>query len=123
MYLIKKGTLEFTKILASNYKIKEGNNTISKKQMVNGKRKKIITNYEDCIIKINLGGLDNTDFEDYYNALTDGAFTYYSLKDMEYKTANFLVEKPEISVNKMLSASNYLIDNVTVTLEKSSDIT
>ena len=122
MYLIKKGTFEFVKILESNYKIQEGNNTISKKQFANGKRKKIVTNYEDCVIKIGLGGLDSTDFANYYTALTDGAYQYYSLKDNQYKTANFLVEKPEISVNRMISTNNYNIDDFTVILEKSSDV-
>lgn len=122
MYLIKKNNFEFNKILENGYVIKEGNNTISTQQLANGKRKKILTNYIDCIITINLGGLDNTDFEDYYNELTDGTYEYYSLNDNQYKTANFIVEKPEIAINKMISTSNYSIDDFTVTLEKSSDI-
>lgn len=122
MYLIKKGNFEFSKILENGYDIIEGNNEISKTQFANGKRKKILTNYEDCVITLNLGGLDDTDLSDYLDNLTDGTFTYYSLKDMQYKTANFLVEKPELIVNKMISLNNYELDDLTVILEKSSDI-
>lgn len=122
MYLIKKGNFEFSKILESGYNIIEGNNEISKTQFANGKRKKILTNYEDCVITLNLGGLDDTDLSDYLDNLTDGTFTYFSLKDMQYKTANFLVEKPELVVNKMISLNNYELDDLTVILEKSSDI-
>lgn len=122
MYLIKKGNFEFSKILESGYTIVEGNNEISKTQFANGKRKKILTNYEDCVITLNLGGLDDSDLTDYLDNLTDGTYTYLSLKDMQYKTANFLVDKPELIVNKMLSTSNFEIDDLTVILEKSSDI-
>ena len=122
MYLIKKGDFEFSKILESGYDISEGRNEISKTQFANGRRKKILTNYEDCVITLNLGGLDNSDLSDYLENLTDGAFTYYSFNSGEYKVANFLVEKSSLTVNKMISTSNYEIDDLTVTLEKSSDI-
>lgn len=122
MYLIKKGNFEFSKILESGYTIVEGNNEISKTQFANGKRKKILTNYEDCVITLNLGGLDDSDLTDYLDNLTDGTYTYFSLKDMQYKTANFIIDKPELIVNKMLSTSSFEIDDLTVILEKSSDV-
>lgn len=122
MYLIKKNNFEFVKILESGYSIKEGNNQIRKKQFANGKRKKILTSYKDCVIKIKLGGLDSSDFINYYNALTDGEYTYYSFNDMEYKRANFIVDKPEVQVNRMISTTNFLIDDFEITLEKSSDV-
>lgn len=122
MYLIKKGNFEFSKILESGYTIVEGNNEISKTQFANGKRKKILTNYEDCVITLNLGGLDDSDLTDYLDNLTDGTYTYLSLKDMQYKTANFIIDKPELIVNKMLSTSSFEIDDLTVILEKSSDV-
>ena len=122
MYLIKKGNFEFSKILENGYTIVEGNNEISKTQFANGKRKKILTNYEDCVITLNLGGLDDSDLTDYLDNLTDGTYTYLSLKDMQYKTANFIIDKPELIVNKMLSTSSFEIDDLTVILEKSSDV-
>lgn len=122
MYLIKKGNFEFSKILESGYTIVEGNNEISKTQFANGKRKKILTSYDDCVITLNLGGIDDTDLIDYLDKLTDGTFTYFSIKDMAYKTANFLVEKPELVINKMISLNNYELDDLTVILEKSSDV-
>ena len=84
--------------------------------------KEILTNYQDCVITIDLGGLDNNDLSTYLTNLTDGAFTYYSFKDNQYKTANFLVEKPNLTVNKMYSTTNYEMEDLTVILEKSSDI-
>lgn len=122
MYLIKKGNFEFSKILESGYNIIEGKNEISRTQFANGKRKKILTDYEDCVITLNLGGLDNSDLADYLDNLTDGTFTYFSFNDNGYKTANFLVEKPNLTVNKMISTTNYELDDLTIILEKSSDI-
>ena len=122
MYLIKKGNFEFNKILESGYNITQGNNEISKTQFANGKRKKIVTNYVDCVITLNLGGLDNTDLNTYLTNLTDGQFTYYSFINNQYETANFIVNKPSLTVNKMYSTSNYELEDLTVTLEKSSDV-
>ena len=122
MYLIKKGNFEFNKILESGYTIKEGKNEINVIQFANGRRKKILTNYEDCVIYIELGGLDNTDLTNYLSNLVDGTYEYYSFNDSQYKTANFIVSKPELTVNKALNINNYEIDDFTVTLEKSSDV-
>jgi len=122
MYLIKKGNFEFNKILESGYTIKEGKNEINVIQFANGRRKKILTNYEDCIIYIELGGLDNTDLTNYLSNLVDGTYEYYSFNDSQYKTANFIVSKPELTVNRALNINNYEIDDFTVTLEKSSDV-
>lgn len=122
MYLIKKGNFEFNKILESGYTIKEGKNEISIVQFANGKRKKVLTNYEDCVIYIELGGLDNTDLTNYLSNLVDGTYEYYSFNDSQYKTANFIVSKPELTVNKALNINNYEIDDFTVKLEKSSDV-
>lgn len=122
MYLIKKGNFEFNKILESGYTIIEGKNEINVVQFANGKRKKILTNYVDCVIYINLGGLDNTDLTTYLSNLIDGTYQYYSFNDSQYKTANFIVSKPELTVNKALNINNYEIDDFTVKLEKSSDV-
>lgn len=122
MYLLKKGSFEFSKILESGYQITEGKNLINKVQLANGKRKKILTDYEDCVITINLGGLDNTDLSLYLSNLTDGTYTYLSLKDMNYKVANFIVDKPELTIDKMYSSSSYEIGDLTIVLEKSGDV-
>ena len=126
MYLLKKinnnNSYTFNKILSSGYEIDEQPNTISKVQFVNGKRKKIYTNYEDCIIKINLGGIDSSDIQDYLTNLTDGEYQYYSLEHNEYRNANFLVTKPSITVDKAFNANNIYLEDVLITLEKSSDV-
>ena len=81
MILLKKkkddGTyFDFDKILRNGYEIDEQENVIDKKQMANGKRKKIITSYVDCIININIGLWDNKTYQEYKEYLTDGEFQY-----------------------------------------------
>lgn len=122
MYLLKKGNFEFNKILESGYEIDEQPNTIKKVQFVNGRRKRIDTDYIDCIIKINLGGIDNSDIQTYLTNLTDGPFTYWSYKYNQYKTANFLVTLPSIVTDRAYSTSNYYLGDISITLEKSSDV-
>ena len=68
MILLRKkkndGTyFDFDKILRSGYEIDEQENEIAIKQMANGKRKKIITSYVDCIININIGLWDNKTYQ------------------------------------------------------------
>lgn len=121
MYLLKKDSFEFSKILESGYTIDEQPNLIAKKQFVNGNRKKIVTSYVDCVITINLGGLELSDIDDYLEALEDGSFEYYSINDNMYKTANFIVTKPSITINKALSSTEQYYDDLTVVLEKSSN--
>ena len=120
MYLLKKDDFTFDKILESGYSIDEQPNVISTKQFVNGKRKKIVTDYTDCVININLGGLETSDIESYLEALQDGEFEYYSIVGQEYRSANFIVLKPALVINKAHSEQYY--DDLTVILEKSSDV-
>lgn len=126
MYLLKKinGNSNFTfdKILVSGYEINEQPNTISKVQFVNGNRKRVYTPYEDCIIKVNLGGIDATDFQNYLSNLTDGTYQYWSFKHNAYRTANFLVTMPSIVANNVYSTTNFNLDDISITLEKSSDV-
>lgn len=126
MYLLKKinsnDDFEFTKILESGYDIYEQPNVISKVQFVNGKRKKIITDYEDVRIRIDLGGLDNTDLQDYLDNLEDGEYQYYSFEYNEYRNANFIITKPNLVVGKAFNTNNYYLEDFTVLLEKSSDV-
>lgn len=126
MYLLKKinGNSNFTfeKILVSGYEIDEQPNTISKVQFVNGNRKKVYTPYEDCIIKVNLGGIDATDFQNYLSNLTDGTYQYWSFKHNEYRNANFLVTMPSIVANNVYATTNFNLDDISITLEKSSDV-
>jgi hypothetical protein len=122
MYLLKKDTFTFDKILMSGYEIDEQPNLISKKQFVNGKRKKIVTDYVDCIITISLGGLDITDINSYLEALEDGEFEYYSIAGQEYRSANFIASKPVLVVNSAYSENEQYYEDLTVILEKSSDV-
>ena len=106
---------EFDKILRSGYEIDEQENEIFKKKMANGHRKKIVSSYIDCIIKINLGLLDNKTY------LTDGEFQYWSYKYNQMKNANFIVTKPSITTEYAYD-DDIGIDDLTITLEKSSDV-
>lgn len=122
MYLLKKSNFEFSKILKGGYEIDEQPNTISKVQFVNGNRKRVYTNYEDCIIKIKLGGLEASDLQTYWNNLTDGTYQYWSFKYNQYKTANFLVTKPSLVGDSVYNTDNFYLEDISITLEKSSDV-
>jgi hypothetical protein len=127
MYLLKKineatDDFEFSKILAGEYDINEQPNLISQKQMVNGQRKKIITNYTDVVIDIKLSGLEAEDIAEYLTNLTDGEYQYWNIADAEYKNANFIVDLPKITIEKAFSADKIFFDDFKVGLEKSSDV-
>ena len=126
MILLKKkksdGTyFDFDKILRSGYNIDEQENEIAKKQMANGKRKKIITTYVDCIIKINIGLWDNKTYQKYKEHLSDGEYQYWSYRENKMKNANFIITKPPISTEYAYD-NDIGIDDMEITLEKSSDV-
>ena len=112
---------EFDKILRSGYNIDEQEYEIAKKQMANGKRKRILSSYDDCIIKINLGLLDNKTYQEYKEQLDDGEFHYWSYKYNQYKKANFILTKPSITTEYAYD-DDIGIDDIEITLEKSSDV-
>ena len=112
---------EFDKILRSGYNIDEQEYEIAKKQMANGKRKRILSSYVDCIIKINLGLLDNKTYQEYKEQLNDGEFHYWSYKYNQYKKANFILTKPSITTEYAYD-DDIGINDMEITLEKSSDI-
>lgn len=112
---------EFDKILRSGYNIDEQEYEIAKKQMANGKRKKILSSYVDCIIKIDLGLLDNKTYQEYKGQLEDGEYEYWSYKYNQYKKANFILTKPSITTEYAYD-DEIGIDDMEITLEKSSDV-
>ena len=127
MILLKKkksdGTyFDFDKILRNGYEIDEQENVIDKKQMANGKRKKIITSYVDCIININIGLWDNKTYQEQKEYLTDGEFQYWSYRENEMKNANFIITNPSISTEYAYENNDIGIDDMTIKLEKSSDV-
>lgn len=126
MILLRKkktdGTyFDFDKILRNGYEIDEQENEIAKKQMANGKRKKIVTSYVDCIININIGLWDNTTYQEYKEYLIDGEYQYWSYRDNKMKNANFIITLPSISTEYVYD-NDIGIDDLGITLEKSSDI-
>lgn len=127
MILLKKrkddGTyFDFDKILRNGYEIDEQENVINKKQMANGKRKKIITSYVDCIININIGLWDNETYQEYKEYLTDGEFQYWSYRENKMKNANFIITNHSISTEYAYENNDIGIDDITIALEKSSDV-
>ena len=112
---------EFDKILRSGYNIDEQEYEIAKKQMANGKRKKILSSYVDCIIKIDLGLLDNKTYQEYKEQLEDGEYEYWSYKYNQYKKANFILTKPSITTEYAYD-DDIGIDAMEITLVKSSDV-
>lgn len=149
MILLKKKKInnsyfDFDKILQDGYTIDEQPNLIDKRQLANGKRKKIITSYTDVVITVNLGLCDNETLQEYLSNLVDGEYKYYSYKDNCYKSANFIITMPPIVTNYaydgMFEQGNYYdtvlpvgndtrnnkqigIDDFEIVLEKSSDVT
>lgn len=120
MYLLKKDSYEFNKILRSGYKIDEQEAVTEIVQYSNGKRKKIKSGFEDCIITLTFGGLDGNTTKEYIEKLVDGQYQYWSVKNKAYKTANFLVTMPEQSMISALDEQYF--DDFEVTLQKSSEV-
>lgn len=124
MILLKKkisnnNYFEFKKILKSGYTIKEDNDRITQK-FANGHRKQFTSNYVDCIIRINLDTFDLNTTKEYLDKFTSGTYQYYSLKDKQYKEAEFIIEeKPEMTIG--LSTNDMLIDSYEVVLLKAGD--
>ena len=126
MILLRKKTsdgtyFDFDKILRSGYEIDEQEEVIATKQMANGKRKKIVTAYIDCTININLGLCDNETYQKYKDNLTDGEYQYWSFKYNQMKAANFIITRPSITMEYAFG-EDIGIDDMTIKLEKSSDI-
>lgn len=126
MILLRKkkndGTyFDFDKILRKGYEIDEQENEIAIKQMANGKRKKIITSYVDCIININIGLWNNKTYQEYKEYLTDGEFQYWSYRDNKMKNAKFIITLPSISTEYAYD-DDIGIDDLSIKLEKSSDV-
>lgn len=117
---IDEEDFDFDKILVKGYEIDEQPNLISKKQFINGNRKKITTSYIDVVIKIDIGCFDGDTLATYLSKLTDGQYKYYSLKDKTYKYANFIITLPSQTIEN--ASSEIIVDDFTVTLEKSSDV-
>ena len=125
MILLKKKNADasyfnFDKILEEGYTINEQPNIIAVKQFANGRRKKIVTDYTDVVIKINVGCFDGNTLATYLEKLQDGEYEYYSLKDKIYKKANFITTIPEQVVEN--ASSNIIVADTEIVLEKSGDV-
>lgn len=119
MYL-SKDNYEFNKIKESGYTIMENTPVLSTTQFANGNRKRIYSNFDDVIITVNFGGLNGTTLKEYIENLTDGLFSYWSVKNKEILSANFIVTLPEVNLLNNLE-DGYCTD-FEVILEKSSDM-
>ena len=96
----------FEKIIISGYEIKEDNDRITQK-FANGNRKQFISSYTDVIIKITLDTIDIDTTKQYLDKLTTGTYKFYSIKDKQYKEAQFIIqEKPELIVENAVNSPN-----------------
>ena len=112
---------DFDKILREGYRIKEDKDRIIQK-FVNGNRKEILSNYDCCKISIDLGTLDLETTIEYLNKLESGTYKYYSIKDNQFKEANFLIEeKPEITIESSIG-NDATINDFTVVLLRAGDV-
>ena len=112
---------DFDMILRDGYEIDEQQDVISTKKLANGKRKKIVSSYIDCVIKIKIGLWDNDTYQKYKEYLSDGEFQYWSYKYNTMKNANFIVTLPSISTEYAIDNS-IGIEDLEIILEKSSDV-
>lgn len=112
---------DFDMILRDGYEIDEQQDVISTKKLANGKRKKIVSSYIDCVIKIKIGLWDNDTYQEYKEYLSDGEFQYWSYKYNTMKNANFIVTLPSISTEYAIDNS-IGIEDLEIILEKSSDV-
>lgn len=111
---------DFDKILIEGYHIKEDEDRILHKY-VSGNRKEILSDYVDCIIKVDLAPFDLATTTEYLSELTSGTYEYYSFRYHQYKEANFLIEEiPEITAESSIG-NNATISDFTITLLKAGD--
>lgn len=122
MYLLKNVTKNYTFNNITEYDIDEQPNLIAKKQFVNGKRKKVVTDYIDNKINFSLKGLTGSLAEEYLDNLVDGdLYQYWSVRNNSYKYAYFITTIPELPLIFSLDTDNSMVDQFTITLEKSDD--
>ena len=112
---------DFDMILRDGYEIDEQQDVISTKKLANGKRKKIVSSYIDCVIKIKIGLWDNDTYQEYKEYLSDGEFQYWSYKYNQMKNANFIITTPSITTEYAYD-NDIGINDMEITLEKSSDV-
>ena len=117
---INNNYVELKNILKSGYSVNDQPNIISKQQYANGKRKKILTFYNDCIIKVKFDMFNISTYLEYKDYLVDGVFKYYS-NDGTYKEAEFIVTNPALEIDLALASDTY-IKPFEITLEKSGDV-
>lgn len=122
MYLLKNITKNYTFNNITEYDIDEQPNLIAKKQFVNGKRKKIITNYIDNKINFSLKGLSGSLVKEYLDNLIDGdLYEYWSIRNNTYKFAYFITTLPELPLVFSIDTDDSMVDKFTITLEKSDE--
>lgn len=122
MYLLKNISKNHTFNNITQYLINEQPNIIADKQFVNGKRKKIVTDYTDVIIEINLKGLSGSIAKTYLDNLVDGdIYEYWSIDNNSYGYAYFIVILPALPLSYCLDESHSLVNEFTIILKKSND--
>ena len=105
----------FDKILESGYNIKEDNDRITQK-FANGNRKQFISSYTDVIITITFDTDDTETTKQYLSKLTNGYYSYFSIKDKTSKTAYFIIqERPNLIAKRSITA-NPTVEQYQVTL-------
>jgi hypothetical protein len=110
---------DFDKILTSGYSIKEDNDRITQK-FANGNRKQFISTYTDVTIRISLDTYDIDTTKQYISKFTSGLYKYYSLKDKQYKEAQFIIqERPELIVEN--AVNNPYMQEYQIVLLKAGD--
>lgn len=119
MALLKKGTFEFTDILADGYSIAEDvYRSASNDYTVSGYPKRVFYRNPVTTITISLNNLDDSTLAAYLAQLTqpDGTFDYWSPKIQGMRRADFYIELSAISVTGEGDGSALIMSDYTVTL-------
>ncbi|MEG1942127.1 MAG: hypothetical protein RR191_06755 [Cetobacterium sp.] len=115
----KTNGYEFKYITKDSYKVREYQDETSVRKMAGGPIKTVYNDYVNCEISIELGLLDGSNIKETYDKLVNGAYEYYYTDDVKKHSANFKVEKGELSPYH-LNGKVYF-NPLTINLIKSSD--
>jgi hypothetical protein len=101
MYLLKKGTFEFSKLMRGGYEIREDvRRVLSTYKTASGVIKRNIAKKRTTFIKLTFDSMNETDLALYLNAfdVNTGSFEYWSPKRKAYVTRTFAVDEPTVTL-------------------------
>jgi hypothetical protein len=123
MYLLKKGTFEFSKLMRGGYEIREDvRKVLSTSKTASGVIKRTIAKKRTTFIKLTFDAMNETDLALYLNAfdVNTASFEYWSPKRKAYCTRTFAVEEPTVTL--LYSEGNKKYSELKVSMEDLSGV-